>query len=302
MLAQAGTYMLKAKMQALKDLYASRHYAQCASYGERLLGDINDKIHPIHSAYLNFYIALSHDTLAREATLKNRYKELNAAEKYYNETIVALTPPSPSSTAPTVDDDQPLTPDSATIPDEQTWFRRSSRVRSFDSTSSYRSSTSSTDSYAFDLEVDPDLALRNFRFPSPPGKNVEWDSCADSRPLSRHMKNDSILSPLSTEHVRSKPGVQLPNGTPAFVRMVEGHLTSVRTLKETTGVRGVRFAFPTPSPSPTKTQFKDPRSSWMLTDEEREKLQQKRKNMTWRPRFNPESVQKLCSDALAELS
>ncbi|KAI4915759.1 hypothetical protein J4E90_004205 [Alternaria incomplexa] len=302
MLAQAGTYMLKAKMQALKDLYASRHYTQCASFGERLLGDINDKIHPIHSAYLNFYIALSHDTLAREATLKNRYKELNAAEKYYNETIVALTPPSPSSTAPMEDDDQPLTPDSATIPNEQTWFRRSSRVRSFDSTSSYRSSTSSTDSYAFDLEVDPDLALRNFRFPSPPGKNVEWDSCADPRPLSRHIKNDSILSPLSTEHVRSKPGVQLPSGTPAFVRMVEGHLTSVRTLKETTGVRGVRFAFPTPSPSPTKSQFKDPRSSCMLTDEEREKLQQKRKNMTWRPRFNPESVQKLCSDALAELS
>jgi len=44
MLAQAGTYMLKAKMQALKDLYASRHYTQCASFGERLLGDINDKV------------------------------------------------------------------------------------------------------------------------------------------------------------------------------------------------------------------------------------------------------------------
>jgi hypothetical protein len=236
--------------------------------------------------------------LAREATLKNRYKELNAAEKYYSETIVALTPLSPSSTAPTVDDDQPPTPDLAPIPDEQVWFRRSYRPRSFDSNSSYRSSTSSTDSYAFDLEQDPDLALRNFRFPSPPGK----DSSTEIKTLSRYVNSDSMLSPLSTEQVRSKPGVQLPNGTPAFVRMVEGHITSVRTLKETTGVRGVRFAFPTPSPSPTKSQFKDPRSSYMLDDEEKEKLRLKRKNMKWRPRFDPESVQKLCSDALAELS
>jgi hypothetical protein len=144
--------------------------------------------------------------------------------------------------------------------------------------------------------------LRNFRFPSPPGKDVDWNFSADSRPLYRHIKNDSMLSPLSTEQVRPKPGSQLPEGTPAFVRMVEGHLTSVRTLKETTGVRGVRFAFPTPSPSPTKSQFKDPRSSCILTDEEREELQQKRRNMTWRPRFDPESVRKLCNDALAELS
>jgi hypothetical protein len=40
----------------------------------------------------------------------------------------------------------------------------------------------------------------------------------------------------------------------------------------------------------------------MLDDEEKEKLRLKRKNMKWRPRFDPESVQKLCSDALAELS
>lgn len=301
-MAHASVNVLKEKMRALKNLYVSRHYTQCANYGERLLREIDDRIHPIHSAYLNFYVALSHDTLAREATLKNRYKELKVAEKYYNETIVALTPSSPSSTTPTADDEQPLTPDSATIPDEQAWCRRSFRTRSFDSTSSYRSSTSSTDSYAFDLEQDPDLVLRNFRFPSPPGKDVDWNSSADSRPLSRHIKNDSMLSPLSTEQVRPKPELQLPEGTPAFVRMVEGHLTSVRTLKETTGVRGVRFAFPSPSPSPTKSQFKDPRSSCILTDEEREKLQQKRRNMTWRPRFDPESVRKLCNDALAELS
>ena len=239
---------------------------------------------------------------------------MNAAEKYYKETIVALAPPSPSSTAPTVDDEQPMTPDSATIPDEQAWFRRLSRTRSFDSTSSYRSytfptthssrvltSTSSTASYAFDLEQDPDLTLRNFRFPSPPGKDANWGTPVESKTLSQYFSNDSVLSPLSTEQVRSKPGVRLPNGTPAFIRMVEGHLASVKTLKEATGVRGVRFAFPTPSPSPTKSWFRDSRSSPLSEEEERENRRQKRRNVTFRPRFDPESVRQLCNDALAEL-
>ena len=55
MLAQAGTYMLKAKMQALRDLYASRHYTQCASFGERLLGDINDKVCKSNSTPRTFH-------------------------------------------------------------------------------------------------------------------------------------------------------------------------------------------------------------------------------------------------------
>ncbi|KAL1794809.1 hypothetical protein ACET3X_006625 [Alternaria dauci] len=301
MLAQARINTLKEKMKVLKDLYTSRRYMQCANLGEHLLGEVDDKVHPLHTAYLNFYIALSHDTLAREATLKTRRKELNAAEKYYKETIAALTPPLPSSTAPTVDDEQPMTPDSATIPHEQAWFRRSSRTRSFDSTSSYRSSTSSTSSYAFDLEQDPDLALRNFRFPSPPGTDANWSAPAEPKTLSPYFGNQSVLSPLSTERVRSKPGVRLPNGTPAFVRLVEGHLASVQALKETTGVRAVRFAFPTPSPSPTKSWFRDSKSSPLSEEEERENLREKRRNVTFRPRFDPESVRKLCNDALADL-
>lgn len=47
--------MLKAKMQALKDLYASRHYTQCASFGERLLGDINDKVCKSNSTPRTFH-------------------------------------------------------------------------------------------------------------------------------------------------------------------------------------------------------------------------------------------------------
>jgi hypothetical protein len=35
---------LKEKMAALKSLYASRHYSQCAKFGELLLSEIHDQV------------------------------------------------------------------------------------------------------------------------------------------------------------------------------------------------------------------------------------------------------------------
>lgn len=35
---------LKEKMAALKSLYASRHYSQCAKLGELLLGEMHDQV------------------------------------------------------------------------------------------------------------------------------------------------------------------------------------------------------------------------------------------------------------------
>ena len=59
--------------------------------------------HPLHLAHLNFYTALSHDTLAREASLRNRWKELNLAERHYTAAMHALSPllspPSPQHEA-----------------------------------------------------------------------------------------------------------------------------------------------------------------------------------------------------------
>jgi hypothetical protein len=334
MLAQATYDEMKEKLQVLNDLYTSRHYTQCAKFGERLLDETNDKVcehnacvssrrqarsprtarpntqqtHPIHLAYLNFYTALSHDTLAREATLKNRFKELNAAEKFYSVAITVLTPTSPAS-APSSDDEQPPTPTSPGGQRERAWRRRSARPGSFDSSTSYRSSTSSTASYAFDLEQDPDLALKNFRFPAPPDRDLGGNLTFVANDGTRHIKMDSLLSPLSTPQPpplppqpRTPEEFQLPTGTSAFVGMLEGHLASVRDLREKTGVQGVRFAFPTPEPSPIKLKLRSSRTSQMLSDEDRENLRQKRRKMTWRPRFDPTSVQKLCSEALAELS
>jgi hypothetical protein len=40
----------------------------------------------------------------------------------------------------------------------------------------------------------------------------------------------------------------------------------------------------------------------MLSDEDRENLRQKRRKITWRPRFDPESVRELCNEALEDLA
>jgi hypothetical protein len=262
----------------------------------------NSQTHPIRLAYLNFYIALSHDTLAREATLKNRFKELNAAEKHYSAAIQILRSTSPSSSAPSSDDEQPKTPTSPTPQQERPWRRRSPRPESFDSFTSYRSSTSSTASYAFDLEQDPDLVLKHFRFPTPPERDVGGNLTTIANDGTQHVKMDSLL-PLSVPppRLKSLEDFRLPTGTSAFVRMLERHLTSVRELRDKTGVQGVRFAFPTPEASPIKLKLRSSRTSQMLSDEDRENLRQKRMKISFRPRFNPENVRKLCSEALAEL-
>jgi hypothetical protein len=75
MLAQAGTYMLKAKMQALKDLYASRHYTQCATFGERLLGEINDEVCKSNSTPRTFHdlkVAKASVTREKQVLTNNR--------------------------------------------------------------------------------------------------------------------------------------------------------------------------------------------------------------------------------------
>jgi hypothetical protein len=44
MLAQATHDASKEKMQVLKELYTSRHYTQCAKFGERLLDEANNEV------------------------------------------------------------------------------------------------------------------------------------------------------------------------------------------------------------------------------------------------------------------
>jgi hypothetical protein len=84
--------------------------------------------------------------------------------------------------------------------------------------------------------------------------------------------------------------------------MLKGHLASVRDLKDKTGVHSVRFTVPAPQRSPIQLRLRSSRSSQMLSDEDRENLRQKRRKITWRPRFDPESVRELCNEALEELA
>jgi hypothetical protein len=237
------------------------------------------KIHPIHLAYLNFYTALSHDTLAREATLKNRYKELNLAEKHYMAAIAALTPleysdhglASPASSTSS---------QSSSSEGNMIWkFRRAGSV---DSTASFASSTTSMTSSRPDLDYTHS-SIGSYSFPSPP---------------LLHSHKRSIV-------VASRPQTpveyQFAADTAAFVRMVRCHLSNTRTLKQGTTAPSVRFRFSSEVSSPVKSRM----GSRLFDDEQArealENIRKERMNKTWRPRFDPSETQRLCGEALAEL-
>jgi hypothetical protein len=44
MLIQARWDEMRQKMQVVKNAYVSRHYAQCAKYGERLLAEVQGEV------------------------------------------------------------------------------------------------------------------------------------------------------------------------------------------------------------------------------------------------------------------
>ncbi|KAJ4372473.1 hypothetical protein N0V83_004247 [Neocucurbitaria cava] len=314
---------MKEKTQISKALYQSRHYTQCAKFNEQLLSEVHNdvsarddihdsnlasrasdaynasqptitdgyQVHPLHVAYLNFYTALSHDTLAREATLKNRYRELSLAEKHYSAAIAVLS----LSHSPKSEDEQLSSPVSTTFNEDQTWTRRSSNAGSFDSTTSAASSATSYSPEILDLipELTPKRLARS-QF-SQPARSFGSDATAISKILKR---NDSINAPALTQ-TRTPQGYQFAADTSAFVRMMEAHLASVKQLKQKTAIPGVRFTFPSPPISPATSK---PRNSHLFDNATAEAVRQKRRTVTFRPRFDPSSVQRLCTEALAEIS
>lgn len=225
-----------------------------------------------------------------------------AAEDYYNAAIAALSLPLSTCSTPTVDDELPSTPESATFPAEQVWLGRL-KAKSSNLSASGSTSSSSMMSDAFGLEKDIHLELRGFSFPPPPrmGPLTDTETATELEPS--HLEDAGMLSPLSNNTAQPNPAaseVQLPPGTSTFVGMLRSHLASVQTLKESTGINSVKFACSTPSASPTKSQFKSARTSY-LSYEQRDDLQERRKHLACRPRFDPASIRKLCDEALAEL-
>ncbi|KAI8940070.1 hypothetical protein NX059_003789 [Plenodomus lindquistii] len=303
---------LRAKMQSVKDLYHSRHYTQCAKYAEQLLAETDGKkIHPVHLTYLHFYTALSHDTLAREATLKNRHKELSLAERHYLCALTALTPkPSPQS-QPQQDesDDSPTSP---TFEASHLWQRRSSNAGSVDSTAS---TASSATSYSYDHDSSSSTTTHarkrgeSFQFPRPPSSANGHSNDGPTHHQPIYITNYTA-SPLAccTTQTYTSPSSSSSSSSSSynhplapqiseFTALLNAHIASVRALKKTS-VHAVRFTLPSPKPTSTMTVV---RSSHVYDDEEMEGVRAMRRGRVFRKRFDPEVVRRLCGDVLGEL-
>lgn len=299
-------------MAALKSLYASRHYSQCAKFGELLLSEIHDQVsaidatcsskhayansiprtntniyqtHPLHLAHLNFYTALSHDTLAREATLKNRWKELSLAELHYNAAILALS----SLHSPAQCD--PWSPNSSTTSPPSPYSRRRSSIYSNRSAASSTTSLGDEDSYQTSPKHSP--------------KHSRNDSAVQG-PDETFPKTGRKSGTVETARPQTPQQFYFTANIASFVRMVESHLADVREQKHRTGVPTVRFSMPSPRPSPTKAKATISVRRLSVDDEAEdaamEAIRESRRNVAFRPRFDPKSTQKLCNEALAELA
>lgn len=90
--------------------------------------------------------------------------------------------------------------------------------------------------------------------------------------------------------------------------MLQGHRADVRAQKEKTGVPTVRFAMPSPRTSPVKVRPVQERwrrgldgSEEKGEEEAMERIREMRRNVVFRPRFEPEAVRRLCAEATAEM-
>ncbi|KAF1360467.1 hypothetical protein EJ07DRAFT_115346 [Lizonia empirigonia] len=278
MVNEARHYELKERMTALKSLYASRYYSQCAKFGELLLSEIHDQTHPLHLAHLNFYTALSHDTLAREATLKNRWKGLSLAELHYNAALLAL-----SSFQSTTQCD-PWSP-SSTSDLPSPYSRRRSSIDSDVSTASSVTSLGDDDDEYMQKSAGKSTSQRVNK--------------TATRPQFRPTASPPTARPQTPQQFYFNANIA------SFARMIQGHLADVFEQKRKTSVLTVRFTMPSPRLSPTRaTGHSRALSAPAATTDESamEARRQRRRAVTFRPRFDATSVQRLCNEALAELS
>jgi hypothetical protein len=82
--------------------------------------------------------------------------------------------------------------------------------------------------------------------------------------------------------------------------MVKSHLASVRELKETTNATTTnRYSFSGPRYTPSNNR--PPSQTSLHAESEMEQIRRQRRSLSFRPRFDPTSVRKLCADALDEL-
>ncbi|KAF1997576.1 hypothetical protein P154DRAFT_274829 [Amniculicola lignicola CBS 123094] len=291
MASDAAYRGMRAEIPEIKQLFQTRHYIQCASLCGRLLTNSNE-IDPVHQAYLHFFLALSHDAIAREASIRNRRGELDVAEKHFLAAIAALSRSSSPKQEEAVQSHSPTSSHSS----QDFSPRGASDANSMHS--DHSASTNATSFAGDDDEEEP----------------FEYDSEAGEFNYSSRFRTILDDFPKVPKSVKRRPSPIItcrPSRTPsihevkfsadmyAFQRMVETHLAAVRELKDACPAPSVRFAA-LPNSRPASFSMKSNRAS-VHDEAEKEIIRAQRRSMVFRPRFDPTSVQKLCEEVLSEL-
>lgn len=222
--------------------------------------------------------------------MKNRWKELGLAELHYNAAIVALSSPQ----SPTEWDSWSPSSLSPALSSPYSHRRAGSMASDRSAASSATSLGDNDDDY---LQMSP-MKPHHSR-----AANSSQDSTKDLADASTSGRQTTVIS-TSTSRPQTPQQFYFSANIASFVRMLDRHLANVREQKHKTSVPTVRFTMPSPRPSPTKaTSHRQCSSVDSLQDDEAamDAIRQRRRNIKFRPRFDPTSVQRLCNEALAEL-
>ncbi|KAH7123877.1 hypothetical protein B0J11DRAFT_435343 [Dendryphion nanum] len=286
---------VKSRMPEIKELFHTRHYVQCASLCEHLLTRSHAQAHPLHVAYLNFYLALAHDTVARETVIRNRQEELDIAEKHYIAALTALTPLELQYSEEVTEFQSPT----SSINEQRGSRRRASDATSLHSNHSVSTTATSQADEDFDNKKSPafdSTEARSNRFVrfSPAPETIP--DGVNLKPAKRRPSPIVIPTPKRESSAERR---QICANLSSFTTMIKAHLTGVRALRNTPVAPLQRWSFSrsrssTISSRPESRDSNDDVPSW-------DKIREERKHVTFRPRFNPASVQSLCRDAINDL-
>ncbi|KAF2650175.1 hypothetical protein K491DRAFT_683211 [Lophiostoma macrostomum CBS 122681] len=280
MIGQSEYATMKEKIVPAKELFQTRRYIQCAALCQQLLTQ-STEIHPLHHAYLNFYIALSHDTMAREASIRNRHVELTLAEKHYLAAIASLSTPDPGKLEDIQEHHSPTSSSG-----ESDILRR----RGSDAASDHSAFTVATSIADDEKASDSDSAAKTH---DPVQIN---DSVNFKTPKRRPSPIRTSLPNRQTNQYEEQFAADLSS----FTTLIKSHLADVRALTASTDRPMHHRSSFTRSRTSTISSRPVSRDS-TLSESSLDQTRWARKSMGFRPRFDPTSIQKLCSEALSEL-
>ncbi|OCK84702.1 hypothetical protein K432DRAFT_344671 [Lepidopterella palustris CBS 459.81] len=297
-ITQQTTHEMRTKLPEVKHVFLDRRYRQCVSLCEEFLQESNNDTHHIYRAYLNFYIALSHDALAR--SMHNfsfsRLPTFELAEKHYLAAAAELSAPTPTSFTmlETIREDVDVDHSegeeslaSSTTTSNRTCLK--SKRSSVDSNST--AATSASEDEFSDCET-PSKSKRPFRSSS--ARTILDDS---TLPPPCSQSHASPISPSPTSRCTERYNIYMT----AFANMLHAHIASVRTLKHPPTTNSTENPRSRDSNSTSRSRSWGIREGGEKMDQEKENEGTPRKKLTPRERFNPGKYEELCRKALAEI-